>query len=325
MRWNWKYVQSQRAYFHDRLNRTFVANQFELVWDPSWIHFRFSFPHLVMWHLNARARKLLDQLSHEYRRQISLEPYFWEYEPMDFSQGYQPQIPKASKYDIVVAIFFSKIGTPLTIEGQQYPSGTAYELIEAKTAKQKRIAEGGPASPMILVFVNRSDPQVSLKDEVERERRIHDWKGLNGFLDEHTRDGSEFIGAVNQYETLSEFQEKLETKLRSFIDQRLAAPRSGVARPPVSRPDWEGNPFRGLSAFEFEHASIYFGRNEATGTVIGSFQAQATQNRPRFVLISGASGSGKSSLARAGVLPTLIKSNVIQGVGLWRRAGDEAE
>jgi ABC-type glutathione transport system ATPase component len=37
------------------------------------------------------------------------------------------------------------------------------------------------------------------------------------------------------------------------------------------------------------------------------------------VLILGASGSGKSSLAMAGVLPLLVKPGTIEGVGLWRR------
>ncbi len=39
-----------------------------------------------------------------------------------------------------------------------------------------------------------------------------------------------------------------------------------------------------------------------------------------FVLIVGGSGSGKSSLVRAGVLPQLIQPGTIEGIGLWRRA-----
>ena len=40
----------------------------------------------------------------------------------------------------------------------------------------------------------------------------------------------------------------------------------------------------------------------------------------QFVLVVGASGSGKSSLMRAGVLPLLIQPETIEGVGLWRWA-----
>jgi len=44
---------------------------------------------------------------------------------------------------------------------------------------------------------------------------------------------------------------------------------------------------------------------------------QVRAERP-FVLVVGASGSGKSSLVRAGVLPLLTQPETIEGVGLWR-------
>ena len=46
-------------------------------------------------------------------------------------------------------------------------------------------------------------------------------------------------------------------------------------------------------------------------------EAQVSAQRP-FVLVVGASGSGKSSLVRAGVLPLLTQPDTIEGVGLWR-------
>ena len=38
-----------------------------------------------------------------------------------------------------------------------------------------------------------------------------------------------------------------------------------------------------------------------------------------FLMVSGASGSGKSSLARAGLPPSLVATKAVAGVGLWRR------
>jgi ABC-type ATPase involved in cell division len=50
-------------------------------------------------------------------------------------------------------------------------------------------------------------------------------------------------------------------------------------------------------------------------------KTQIDKDDPRgFLLMLGASGSGKSSLARAGVMPALVEPGVIDGIGLWRRA-----
>jgi hypothetical protein len=51
--------------------------------------------------------------------------------------------------------------------------------------------------------------------------------------------------------------------------------------------------------------------------VLEALEGQVRAQRP-FVLVVGASGSGKSSLMRAGVLPLLTQPETIGGVGLWR-------
>ncbi len=80
-----------------------------------------------------------------------------------------------------------------------------------------------------------------------------------------------------------------------------------------------GTPFRGLSAFEFEHAAIYFGRSRAVDEVMNGLKEQAAQGRA-FVLVIGMSGSGKSSLVRAGVVPVLVEGSATPSVHTWRRA-----
>src|ERR1700736_2566876 len=80
---------------------------------------------------------------------------------------------------------------------------------------------------------------------------------------------------------------------------------------------WKSSPFRGLNFFDFEHAPIFHGRTKAIGEVLEALEAQVRAERP-FVLVVGASGSGKSSLVRAGVLPLLTQPGTIEGVGLWR-------
>jgi hypothetical protein len=58
-------------------------------------------------------------------------------------------------------------------------------------------------------------------------------------------------------------------------------------------------PYQGLQYFDERDANRFFGREQLTVRVIGRLQ------RARFLAVIGASGSGKSSLVRAGVIPAL--------------------
>jgi WD40 repeat protein len=61
-------------------------------------------------------------------------------------------------------------------------------------------------------------------------------------------------------------------------------------------------PFAGLCAFQESDAGRFFGRDGDISTVVGKLR------RHRLVTIAGASGAGKSSFVRAGVVPTLKRS-----------------
>ncbi|NJN84237.1 MAG: CHAT domain-containing protein [Caldilineaceae bacterium] len=58
-------------------------------------------------------------------------------------------------------------------------------------------------------------------------------------------------------------------------------------------------PFKGLEFFDTDDADLFFGREALTA------ELAARLRTPRFLAIIGASGSGKSSLARAGLIPAL--------------------
>jgi tetratricopeptide (TPR) repeat protein len=60
-------------------------------------------------------------------------------------------------------------------------------------------------------------------------------------------------------------------------------------------------PFLGLQYFDEKDAPRFFGREDLTARIIGRL------HRTRFLAIIGASGSGKSSVVRAGVIPSLRK------------------
>ena len=77
-------------------------------------------------------------------------------------------------------------------------------------------------------------------------------------------------------------------------------------------------PFRGLEAYEFEHAPIFFGQDEALTKGMLQLTGNADAGLP-FLLVLGASGSGKSSLVKAGIVPKLFVPRRISGIAFLRR------
>lgn len=74
---------------------------------------------------------------------------------------------------------------------------------------------------------------------------------------------------------------------------------------PSTTPTWSGgSPFRGLRPFEGDHADVFFGRDDAIGACLEALMRQR-QSGAAVLLVIGRSGSGKSSLLHAGLLPAL--------------------
>ncbi|HCU95640.1 MAG TPA: hypothetical protein DHU96_24170, partial [Actinobacteria bacterium] len=65
------------------------------------------------------------------------------------------------------------------------------------------------------------------------------------------------------------------------------------------------SPFPGLEPFDWQDAAVFFGREQEIGRLIQLLTSTLLRGPGRFVAIAGPSGSGKSSLLRAGLLPRL--------------------
>jgi Caspase domain len=75
-------------------------------------------------------------------------------------------------------------------------------------------------------------------------------------------------------------------------------------------------PYPGLAAFRTEDARWFFGRERATTELVGHLAARLERARPLVVV--GVSGSGKSSLLRAGLLPALAEGTLlVPGSRTW--------
>ena len=140
-------------------------------------------------------------------------------------------------------------------------------------------------------------------------------KALDGFWERHFASQGLFIGAYTSFASDAEFAVALENHLRKLIEKRIAALAS--ERTKVAKA-WAQAPFRGLEAYEFEHAPVFFGQDGALAKAMLQLTVNAEASSP-FLLVLGASGSGKSSLVKAGILPKLFVPRRIPGTAFLRR------
>ena len=71
------------------------------------------------------------------------------------------------------------------------------------------------------------------------------------------------------------------------------------------------NPYPGLRSFETHESVLFFGREEHTRELLDRLALN------RFLAVIGTSGSGKSSLVRAGLVPAL-RRGALPGSATWR-------
>ncbi|MCK9604975.1 MAG: AAA family ATPase [Methylomonas sp.] len=264
------------------------------------------------------THRIIKRMQGEFGNKIELESIFWEQEPLLASADFQSQVPAASKTDIAVFVLWSRLGTPLSAElisrpdGSRYNSGTEYEFEDAINAFRQT------GSPNILVYRKTADPVTPLKTKEDVLARLAQKDALDAFIERWFIDSEgSFTAAFHPYASSAEFEEHLEEHLRKLILQSIANEVKDYAEAPQTF--WHGSPFRGLEVFEFDHAPIFFGRTRAVGDILNALRSRAAEGHP-FVLITGMSGIGKSSVVRAGVLPSLTQPGIIEGVGLWRQA-----
>jgi hypothetical protein len=269
-----------------------------------------------------RIALVIEKLAKAYARFFAIEPILWEIEPMLASGHFQDNIVPPSATDIFVLIVWSRLGTPLPaetrtrayrgIDGRVPVTGTEWEFEDAVASHEAR------GAPDILAYRKQADPAVSLKDKVAKAAAEEQWDKLNRFWDRWFVEQGEFRSAFREFVDLDEFEDRVESDLRSLIEQRIEALADRDQR--LSDRIWHiGSPFRGLDTYHFEHAPIFFGRNTMTKAAVEQLIGHPEDGRA-FLLILGASGAGKSSLAQAGVVPALIGRGIVPGVGLWRRA-----
>lgn len=263
------------------------------------------------------ATRTLERLQGEFAGSVELEPILWEHEPLRASSHFQEQIIPPSQTDIVVCILWSRLGTRLPeqfqrADGTLYSSGTEWEFEDALESWRKN------KTPDLMVYRKTAEPHASMSDENALLQRLQQKKALDGFIDRWFGNPKDsFRAAFHTFDSPETFETLLENHLRKLIQERLPQQLTAEGDTPLTVRWHRGSPFRGLEAFDFDHAPVFFGRTGAIAGIRDALVRQAA-NGCAFVLLFGMSGCGKSSLVRAGVLPTITQPGVIEGIGVWR-------
>jgi hypothetical protein len=261
------------------------------------------------------AREAITHISSErrFRGRINIEIIAWD-QPgaaVAMEAGLTPQeaiaqgLPKPEDCDLAVIILWSRIGTQLPSDfelkqdGSPYLSGTEWEYLNA--LKGFRINR----KPAVWVYRRNGAPKLDL-DDPNFESIREQWNRVKQFFAAFTNPDGTLAGGINSYEAPDDFRQQFEQHLRDRLDKLLetlpATNASQTAEKSIATlPRWTDSPYPGLEAFTPEQAPIYFGR----GREIDQLLQQFADPKVRFVAVVGVSGSGKSSLVKAGLLPRL--------------------
>jgi len=252
-----------------------------------------------------RAREVVNRIAQQYEKVIRLEGYFWEEYSARGDDNFVNQIPESKTYDAVVCIFWDTVGeTPIPLDVRRrpdsdspYESGTIYEF---ETAREEARRTGG--RPALFVF-RKTSPLIWPNEKAKVAEKKASFDRLEAFWSRWIQhEDRSFNSAFMPFVELDEFDRELRKALTDDWLGRLL----GIGRDAIY---WDvrrdGSPFPGLVPFGAAYRRVFRGRDAAIERVVGWLRDASVRGAPTFFLIRGASGSGKSSLVRAGVQPLL--------------------
>ena len=256
------------------------------------------------------AERVIARLDGMWGAHVRLRAERWERRHYQAAKSFQEAIGTMNAFNLVIGILWKRIGSPLPPDlfrrdnGTAYESGTVFELESALGASE------AAGKPRVYLFRKTAPVQFSA-NTVDEDRRQHDallawWKRTVRDAEGHFRRG------YQQFVEGEEFEQSLETLLEGHLRETGLIP-SGVA--------WDirtkGSPYPGLVPYDDTYKAVFFGRALATANAIEELKIAAGREAP-LLLVVGPSGSGKSSLVRAALMPQFAGSHLPE-VDFWRQ------
>lgn len=271
-----------------------------------------------------RARQVIESLRRRYAGKLELKPVLWEDLPLQatasFQEGIDLILSNEQGIDIAVFILWSRLGSPLGVQirkpdGDEYRSGTEREF----ELMLRACEQNGGKKPTFLVYTRQDEvsfeEQLRGKSTEAKQDLLGQKKLVEKFIaEEFLDDGSGHnVRAYHSFDRPVTFSQRLRTHLQGVLDEITGA----QAFEAVWDVEKKGAPFMGLDPFGIKEADVFCGRESETLETRRALGEQARKGCS-FLLLCGASGSGKSSLARAGLIPAITENEIDETVAAWR-------
>jgi hypothetical protein len=267
----------------------------------------------------AIAERVVAKLAREFAHHCDVDAVIWEHEPLLASLHFQDRenIPPPSRADFCITILWSTLGVKLPPEkfrgaiSCETVTGTEWEFEDALHSLRLH------GHPKLMFYQKTAEVLASLSDDAALEERRRQKRAVDAFVSRwfKSADNEASIAAHTLFATTAEFEAKVETHLRALLLRRVADDLGLQAE--TGTITWTGPPWPALAAFTTDQAPIFFGRGNSRNALRELLATQAQAGKG-FVLVIGASGAGKSSLVRAGLLPDLLLPGMIGNVALVR-------
>ncbi|MEM6247049.1 nSTAND1 domain-containing NTPase [Shewanella vaxholmensis] len=188
--------------------------------------------------------------------------------------------------------------------GEWQINPSANSLLLGKQVKQLE-----PKAMDVLLFLCQRAGEVVSSDEIVS----HCWPGVDTGDNPLHKIINQLRRALGDSATDPIYIETIRKRgYRTLAEVRFPIGHEASATPQ----SWQGgSPFPGLQAYSANYAEVFFGRSEQISTLLNRISQQIIYGRA-FCLVLGPSGSGKSSLINAGVVPNLMKGGGYNGIGV---------
>src|SRR5215207_928933 len=157
-----------------------------------------------------------------------------------------------------------------------------------------------------LEYVKHWEVKLAELDKAMREVGQANLQGIREDIDQYSRIRDKVSGLTSILRDMNTLTPDMHrdsdfSEIYSGIETRMAE-ASGLLKPETG-----ASPYMGLRYFDTSDVDLFYGREALTQELLARVQKES------FLAIVGASGSGKSSVARAGLIPAWKNENAGRG------------